>query len=356
MSRGLRLHQCLIALALASLLSSVAFSACGGGHADGTSADGCPYSTKDYTNPAEAPYEMDQLETPGGGFNYRYFPGHGGPSSPNAGPLVVLVAGLPEPHYFDALRALFIASNYRVLVLDLPGKGHHPLASRPTAEFVVEQFQKLWLGHDPGFEKETDFLIVGTSMSGPVTALMAARWAAQRPKLALVSALGIERQWPLMIRLGRVPLLGDLLAPFVLARQVEDTWRTQEILCPQHFPDLFKRQALEFQGGFARINYLELGKALVLTDQTSVYRQVANTSVPVLLAYGHPDPFRDQMSEIQKVIQRAECETIENSAHIAFIEQPAELFAILVDFFTTTPSPGEPRGSSDTRREPSSCR
>jgi alpha-beta hydrolase superfamily lysophospholipase len=339
----------LIGLVLGSLLSSLAFSACGARPADGTIADSCPYSTKDYTNPAEAPYEMDYLETPGGGFNYRYFSG-------NSGPLVVLVAGLPEPHYFDALRALFVAAQYRVLVLDLPGKGHHSLSSRPTAEFVVDQFQKLWLGNQPGFEKETDFLIVGTSMSGPVTALMAARWAAQRPRLALVSALGMDRPWPLMIRLGRVPLLSDLLAPFVLARQVEDRWRSEELLCPHHFPELFKRQDMEFRGGFARINYLELGKALILTDQTPAYRQVAGTDVPVLLVNGDRDPFRDQMSEIQKVIQRAGCETIENAKHIPFIEQPDATFKVLVAFLTTTPSAPALSESSGTRREPSSCR
>jgi pimeloyl-ACP methyl ester carboxylesterase len=348
-NRGTRLERSLIALALASLLSALAFPACGRGRADDGNADSCPYSTKDYANPAEAPYEMDYLETPGGGFNYRYFSG-------NAGPLVVLVAGVPEPHYFDALRALFVAAQYRVLVLDLPGKGHHALKSRPTAEFVVDQFQKLWLGSQPGFEKETDFLIMGTSMSGPVTALMAARWAAQRPRLALVSALGMDRDWPLMIRLGRIPLLSDLLAPFVLAKQVEDRWRSEELLCPHHFPELFKRQDMEFRGGFARINYLELGKALVLTDQTSAYRQVAGTDVPVLLLNGDRDPFCDQISKIKQVIQRAGCETIRNAAHIPFIEQPDETFRILMGFLTTSPYPGALQESSGTQCAPSYCR
>ena len=362
MSRGPLLQQWLIALAVAGLLSSTAFSACGGGRAEASfqsdgkpASDGCPYSTKDYANPDEAPYEMAHLETPGGGFDYRYFPGSGGPSSPNAGPLVVLVTGLPEPHYYDAVRTLFLAANYRVLVLDLPGKGHHRLTSRPTAEFVVEQFEKLWRGNEHEFSTETDFLIVGTSMSGPVTALMAARWAEQRPKLALVSALGMERPWPLAFRMGRVPLLSDLLAPFMLARQVEHRWRTEEILCPQHFPELFKRQAREFQGGFARINYLELGKALVLSDQTPVYSQAANTSVPVLLLYGDSDPFRDQIKKISGVIPRAACATIKNARHIPFIEQPDDTFKILGDFLTTTPSAGAPRESSDRRNQPSSC-
>lgn len=244
-----------------------------------------------------------------------------------------------------------------MLVLDLPGKGHHQLTRRPTAEFVVEQFQKLWRGNEPGFSTETDFLIVGKSMSGPVTALMAARWAEQRPKLALVSALGMEREkeWPWTIKMGRVPVLSDLLAPFMLAWQVEHQWRTQEIRCPQHFPELFKRQAREFRGGFARINYLELGKALVLSDQTSVYGQVANTSVPVLLLYGDSDPFRDQIKKISSVIPRAACATIANAAHIPFIEQPADTFKILGDFLTTTPSAGAPGESSDTRRTTSSC-
>ena len=40
----------------------------------------------------------------------------------------------------------------------------------------------------------------------------------------------------------------------------------------------------EFRGGFAQINYLELPKALALTDQTPVYQRLATTDVPVMLA------------------------------------------------------------------------
>ena len=102
---------------------------------------------------------------------------------------MVLVAGIPEPHYFDALRALLLAAHYRVLVLDLPGKQHTRLSGRPTADFIVDRFQKLW---SRDFSAEKDFLIVGTSISAPVTAVMATRWRDQRPKLALVSALGMR--------------------------------------------------------------------------------------------------------------------------------------------------------------------
>ena len=220
-----------------------------------------------------------------------------------------------------------------MLVLDLPGKQHTRLSGRPTADFIVDRFQKLWTRD---FSAEKDFLIVGTSISGPVTALMAARWRDQRPKLALVSALGMPRDWPFVIRLGRIPLLSDLLAVFLLPRQVDDRWRNGELLCPQNFPELFKRQETEFRGGFARINHLELPKALALSDQTAVYQQLARTEVPVMLAYGDRDPFGDQTCRpLKAILPRAQDGTVKNSAHIVFVEQPVETFDLLHEFMSS---------------------
>jgi pimeloyl-ACP methyl ester carboxylesterase len=218
-----------------------------------------------------------------------------------------------------------------VLLLDLPGKEHTRLSGRPTADFIVDRFQKLWTRE---FGAEKEFLIVGTSISGPVTAVMAARWRDQMPKLALVSALGMPRDWPPLIRIGNIPLLGDLLAPFLLPGQVADRWRNGELLCPQNFPELFKRQETELRGGFARINHLELPKALALSDQTAVYQQLANTGVPVMLAYGDHDPFIDQRSRLLNILPRARVATVKNAAHIVFVEQPVETFEILREFMT----------------------
>jgi pimeloyl-ACP methyl ester carboxylesterase len=336
MNRGAHLQELLIALAL----SSVVYPSTPSAFSSSETISGCAYTTTDYAAPENARYEM--LKSPGGGFYYNYSSRKTDQSPRNTGLLVVLVAGVPEPHYFDALRALLLEANYRVLVLDLPGKQHTRLSSRPTAEFVFEQFQEIWTL--PGLYPPTGFLIVGTSISGPVAALMAARWAGRSPKLALLSAVGMPREWPLVIRIGRIPLLSDLLAPFMLPRQVEDRWKNGELLCPQNFPELFKRQEMEFRGAFARINHLELGKALALSDQTSVYQQLANTSLPVMLAYGDHDPFRDQISKIRDVVPRAQVITIRDSAHIAFIEQPAATFEILHDF-----AQGRLPGSSGSR-------
>jgi pimeloyl-ACP methyl ester carboxylesterase len=290
------------------------------------SGGGCPYTTTDYVTPDGAGYELHQY--PGEEFYYHDSSRRADPSF-RADPLVVLVAGVPEPHYFDALRALLLGANYRVLVLDLPGKEHTRLSGRPTAEFVVDRFHRLWTRD---FHDETDFLIVGTSVSGPVTALMAARWKDQKPKLALVSALGMPREWPYVIRLGRIPLLSDLLAVFLLPGQVEDRWRNGELLCPQNFPNLFKRQQTEFRGPWARINHLELPKALALSDQTGVYQQLAKSEVPVMLAYGDHDPFSDQRPLLKNILPHAQITTITDSAHIAFVEQPDQTFNILDHF------------------------
>jgi pimeloyl-ACP methyl ester carboxylesterase len=330
-----RLRRALIALTVGILLYPAASRAFrGDGKVDGgfdfspsgpsRAPAGCVYTTSDYDTPDNAKYEM--RKSPRGGFYYHYS-GETDRASNNGGPLIVLVAGVPEPHYFDALRALLLEAHYRVLVLDLPGKEHTRLSGPPTAEYIFDQFQELW--SFLRLHNEQAPAIVGTSISGPVTALMAARWAHQNPKLALVSALGMPREWPFVIRIGRIPLLSDLLAPFVLPGQVERNWKNGELLCPQNFPQLFKRQEMEFRGAFARINYLELAKALALADQTSVYQQVANTNIPVMLAYGDHDPFRDQVSQLTQLIPRAQVVTMSDSAHIIFVEQPGAIFKIL---------------------------
>jgi pimeloyl-ACP methyl ester carboxylesterase len=350
---GARCRRVMITLALGGLVYQSAVSAFGTGPSDAGSspsaivadgaADGCPYTTTDYIPPANTRYETEKFNTPEGGFYYHY-------DFINAGKLVVLVAGFPDPHYFDALRALLLEANYRVLILDLPGKEHTRLSARPTAEFIVKQYQQLWQTRDlhrggKALIDESEPLIVGTSIGGPVAALLSARWASQSPKLALVSALGLppDPDWPFLIKLGRVPVLSELLAPFLFRRQVEARWRSVELICANHFPQLFERQDLEFWGGFARINYLELSRALALTDQTPVYQQIANT-IPVLLAYGEKDPFREQCKKIKGTIRGpVERRLIERSAHIAFIEQPAETFDALDAFLKARPQPvGDP--------------
>lgn len=336
MNRGL-LELLPIALALSLFYASTLTAL------TGVATDGCTYATTDYVTPDGAKYTM--REFPNGGFFYHFSSNSMRSYPDDRSRLVVLVAGAPEPHYFDALRALFLEAKYRVLILDLPGKEHTPLSDRPTPEYIVERFEMLWFerSDDHRFYEEKSPLIVGTSISGPVTALMGARWANQTPRVALVSAVGMPREWPpeRLTRILRTPLLSDLLAPFIVPRLVESRWKQGELLCPQHFPELFKRQEIELRGGFARINYLELAKTLALSDQTAVYEQLAGRQVQVLLAYGDHDPFADQVPKLQGVLPRARNVTIEKSAHIIFVEQPAALFATL-NAFNGNDSPMSP--------------
>ncbi len=288
---------------------------------------GCPYTATD----SVANYEL----TPMGEFRYN----DSGPHVPSE-KLVILVAGYPDPHYFDAVRELLIEKKYRVLVLDLPGKGHTRLSGTPTAAYIVDKFQRLWNDPTRNLHSASDVLIVGTSISSPVAALMAARWSGQSGqslRLALVSALGMPRPWnawrhPFLVNTGRIPVLSDLAAPFVLPWLTRDSWEHGEILCSDHFPEVFERQRREFLGAYAAINYLELTRALVLTDQTQIYRQLQDTSVPVWQINGDHDPFGDQIDKLETVLShgvRLEKRLITDAAHIPFIEKPIETFRIL---------------------------
>ena len=311
-------------------------------NASGGAGDGCVYASTDYVAPTGERYEMQHFGPAEAGFYYHYDPG--APAAPpdrERRKLVVLVAGLPDAHYFDALRAQLLNSDYRVLILDLPGKRHTRLTGRPTANYIVDQYEQLWRAL--AFSGETQPLIVGTSIGGPVAASMAVRLVSQRPTVALVSAVGLPHDYGFGGTLAGIPILSDFLAPFTFPAFVERQWEASEkgeLLCPRRFPQLFERQDQEFRGGFARINYLELSRALALTDQTAVYHDLGKTSIPVLLAYGSKDPFSDQCSLIRRTIGRpVDIKQIELSAHIAFVEQPVTTFGTL-ETFLRDPSPG----------------
>jgi pimeloyl-ACP methyl ester carboxylesterase len=303
-----------IAAALALILGGSAASSAPSFAADLDEV--CPYQSTDFT----LPYQMIPYSGADSEFYYRYF-------SKNSGPLVVLIAGIPEPHYFDAELLLLLRANYRVLILDLPGKEHTRLSGQPTAPYVARQFQLLW--NSLGLDRERGPLIVGTSMSGPVAAALSIELSEQEPKLALVSALGLPRAWPVTVEMGKIPLLSDLLAPLMLPAQIRRDWTQGEILCPQNFPQLFARQKTELSGPESNITYLKLLRALVLTDQTSVYRRLQTSSIPVALVNGDHDPFVDQAAKLQRIIPRANRIEIKASAHIPFIEQPISTFEIL---------------------------
>jgi pimeloyl-ACP methyl ester carboxylesterase len=281
----------------------------------------CPYPSTDYAMAPELSYQLAEFPTPEGGFRY-----YAHDLKTSGAPLVVLVAGYPDPHYFDAVIARLIVCKYRVLVFDLPGKSHTRLTRTPTAAVIVEQFQQFWDKNQ--LSTESNFLIVGTSISSPVAALMAAQWQAQKPRLAIVSALGMPREWtewrhPLLVNTGRIPVLSDLLAPFVLPWLTRDNWKHGEILCPTHFPELFERQRQEFAGAYSAINYTELTRALVLTNQQPVYERLRGTSVPVRLINGDRDPFCDQIDKLRAVLPQIPPSLfIDDAAHIPFIEQP----------------------------------
>jgi alpha-beta hydrolase superfamily lysophospholipase len=283
----------------------------------------CPYTTTDYTLAANDHYDFSYFPRDGRAFAYHDF---GGTDKP----LAVLVAGMPQAHYLDATAMQLYQKGYRVLILDLPGKNNTKLTGPPTAASIAAQFDKL--AASLGLDQKQGAVIVGTSFAAPVAAALATRWASRQPKLALISPLGMPREWPFMVRLGGVPVLSTALAPFLLPVQVRRNWKNGEILCPEQFPQLFKRQQAEFDRVAATCSYLELGKALVLADQTPVYRELADTAVPVLIANGDRDPFSDQRTKLQALIPRAQTETIANAAHLTFIEQPGATF-VLIDRF-----------------------
>lgn len=153
----------------------------------------------------ESPAELDHfIKVEGVNFHYRSYPGDGDH--------IVLLHGFASSTYtWEDLAPYLQAEGYHVWSLDMKGFGwsDKPRDARYDPLTLMEDVNK-WMDA-MGLRNVT---LVGNSLGGAVTVLMALEHPDRIKKMVLIDSAGYPMKPPLIVRMARVPLSGSFMKLF----------------------------------------------------------------------------------------------------------------------------------------------
>lgn len=161
-----------------------------------------PFLSEALRRPADKRQAPGQFAgTPGGPTHFRW-------DGLAQDKVAVCIHGLTTPSFvFDPLAQALVASGYRVLSYDLPGRGFSPAQpGEQDAEFFLTQLRGLL--DDQGVE-DID-LLVGYSMGGAIASIFAAAEPDRVERIVLLAPAGLYHDSGALAGLiRRLPVLGD---------------------------------------------------------------------------------------------------------------------------------------------------
>jgi abhydrolase domain-containing protein 6 len=222
--------------------------------------------------------------------------------------------------------AKYFTTNYRVIMLDLPGFGD---SSKPQdAKYnIMSQVERLNL-----FVNElrlTKFHLVGNSMGGAIASSYAATYPQMVKTLALFDAAGVKT--PVKSELGLLLEKGE--NPLAI-KDPDDYDKLLKLAYfnPPHIPSFVKRYLAKQE-----IETEPLNKKIfsdISTDVLSTENKLNKITAPTLIVWGDSDKLIDISSVpiFEKNIKNSKSVIIKECGHMPHMEKPAETASIYQDF------------------------
>ncbi len=276
---------------------------------------------------ADAPGQF--VELPDGVVHYEL-------AGPPEGPLVVLIHGFSVPYFvwdptFDGL----VKAGFRVLRYDLYGRGY---SGRPEAVYGGDLFERQLDNLLDALAIARPVNVVGLSMGGAIAVVFASRHPEEIRRLALLAPAGLPQKQPLVARLVRLPVIGELVMDWfgsrVLVSGLKDDFH-QPGGPPEGYAERY-RQQLQYVG--FKGSLLSTLRSGLLTGIRDAYAEVGRHEYPVLLVWGRWDrvvPFALN-EEVRRLIPRAQFHIVENAGHAAHFERAEEVVEVLSGFLSGT--------------------
>lgn len=245
------------------------------------------------------------------------------------GPVVVLLhAGIADRSMWSAHLEPLAEAGYRAIAFDLPGFGDAPVAPGPQAPWndVLMALNELGVG---------DAALVGNSFGAAVALRVAVTAPARVRALALISAPveeveQSERLTAVWAAEEEALERGDVDAA---VRAVVDAWTLRD--SP---PALRERVAAMYRHGIeVQLAAEEPEEAPDPVEQDPDWP--ARVTMPVLVAAGERDmpDMQEGVHVLGGRIHHARCEFIPGAGHLAPLETPDALRALLLDFLSALP-------------------
>jgi pimeloyl-ACP methyl ester carboxylesterase len=222
--------------------------------------------------------------------------------------------------------AKYFTTNYRVIMLDLPGFGD---SSKPQdAKYnIMSQVERLNL-----FVNElrlTKFHLVGNSMGGAIASSYAATYPQMVKTLALFDAAGVKT--PVKSELG---LLLEKGANPLTIKDPDDYDKLLKLAYfnPPHIPSFVKRYLAKQEVLTEPLNKKIFSD--ISTDVLSTENKLDKITAPTLIVWGDSDKLIDisAVPIFEKNIKNSKSVIIKECGHMPHMEKPAETASIYQDF------------------------
>ncbi len=251
--------------------------------------------------------------------------------NPNGQPIVLVHGILSSLHTWDDWNQE-LRKDYRVISMDLPGFG---LTGGPedtdkyTEAFLHSSFQTFLDNL-----KLDDFILVGNSLGGYLSANYAAANPDKVEKLILIDPAGAPQDLPFILNLASLPGINSLAAnvfpPFVVAMGVKDVYGDPERISKAHM-DRYIHLAL--RPGAKRA----YAKTIEILDEKNDKQEPLNfTSVttPTLLLWGEKDIWVPVTLSSQwlETLPNAQLITYPSAGHVPMEEIPDKTLADALSF------------------------
>lgn len=251
----------------------------------------------------------------------------------DSAPPVILIHGFISSNliWSDVLLPL-AAEGFRVIAPDLPGYGY---SEKPgSAEYTIESQARAVLGlmDRLQIDKAT---VVGASYGGAVAASMALDYPQRVERLVLVGAVtNDEPKKKMLLRISRLPLLGDVVTPLFLGSRCVLRKRTEQMYRRLGRPvDERKLEARHHLLATANVHRAMLRTAR-RWNANRIQRQARLITQPTMLVWGEEDthiPIK-QAFLLREAIPHNRLVIFRNSGHLPPTEYPEQFVKVVTDF------------------------
>lgn len=261
----------------------------------------------------------------------------------NAPPMILIHGFISSNLVWNEVFLPLANSGFRVIAPDLPGYGYSDKPSDGEYTIAAQARAVVGLMDKLGIERAT---IVGASYGGAVAATIALDHPDRVTKLVLVGAVSNDEvKKKLLLRLVRVPVIGDLATPLFLGSRWILRKRTEEVYRRLGYP--LDERKLE-----ARHHLLATSnthRAMIRTvrrwNADRISREASLIRPPTMLIWGEEDthiPISDAF-RLRDAIPNSRLIVFRHCGHLPPTEYPAKFVEVLVDFCKSGAEMRKPR-------------
>jgi pimeloyl-ACP methyl ester carboxylesterase len=251
------------------------------------------------------------------------------------GPVVLLLHGIGESLEFWAPQLDTLADKVRLIALDLPGHGLSGIGDQPYEQNKFASF--VWRFTDKlNLEKA---YLVGNSLGGAISILMAGEKPQRVSGLLLANAAGLGKESPIPFRLMTLPVLGEILTkPGKTAdeQQIKALFYDQSIASDE-FRQIISRNGSQPGHQQAFLKTLRLMTNFFGQRSEWVSKEIktlGSLDMPVLFIHGRKDlviPVEHTI-EAQKRTPNSNLVVFEDCGHTPQLEKPEDFNKHLMEF------------------------